>query len=193
MQDLLNNDDLEQQQQVSAGNETNSSDAVSTTSPSTEPTADATAAANATAAATDDAASADNAAQDQGSDAATADNAATSEVKVEEVEVGSGSLLEIADGQDPMSLTEEDLLRYPQMTVNREGFRLQRVDIYNWSSFNNNVKSVYFGGQNVLMTGDNGAGKSSLIDAMTVRLYDVRKVTFNQAAGAEKGERSLIS
>ena len=193
MQDLLNNDDLEQQQQVSAGNETNSSDAVSTTSPSAESTADATAAANATAAATDDAASADNAAQDQGSDAATADNAATSEVKVEEVEVGSGSLLEIADGQDPMSLTEEDLLRYPQMTVNREGFRLQRVDIYNWSSFNNNVKSVYFGGQNVLMTGDNGAGKSSLIDAMTVLLYDVRKVTFNQAAGAEKGERSLNS
>lgn len=175
MQDLLNNDDLEQQQQVSAGNETNSSDAVSTTSPSTEPTADPTAAATATV------------------DAALADNAATSEVKVEEVEVGSGSLLEIADGQDPMSLTEEDLLRYPQMTVNREGFRLQRVDIYNWSSFNNNVKSVYFGGQNVLMTGDNGAGKSSLIDAMTVLLYDVRKVTFNQAAGAEKGERSLNS
>ena len=143
MQDLLNNDDLEQQQQVSAGNETTSSDAVSTTSPSTEPAADAAAAANATAAATDDAALADNAAEAQSSDAATADNAATSEVKVEEVEVGSGSLLEIADGQDPMSLTEEDLLRYPQMTVNREGFRLQRVDIYNWSSFNNNVKSVY--------------------------------------------------
>ena len=192
MQDLLNNDDLEQQQQVSAGNETNSSDAVSTTSPSAESTADA-AAATASAAATDDAALTDNAAETHGSDAASTDNAATSEVKVEEVEVGSGSLLEIADGQDPMSLTEEDLLRYPQMTVNREGFRLQRVDIYNWSSFNNNVKSVYFGGQNVLMTGDNGAGKSSLIDAMTVLLYDVRKVTFNQAAGAEKGERSLNS
>lgn len=112
---------------------------------------------------------------------------------VEEVDLGTNSLLALAEGKDPMSLSEEDLLRYPQMQVNREGFRLQRVDIYNWSSFNNNVKSVYFGGQNVLMTGDNGAGKSSLIDAMTVLLYDVRKVTFNQAAGAEKGERNLNS
>lgn len=109
------------------------------------------------------------------------------------VEVGSDSLLEIADGQDVLSLSQEEIERFARRPVNVDGFRLERVDVYNWGSFNNNVKTVYFGGQNVLMTGDNGAGKSSIIDAITVLLYDVKKITFNQAAGAEKGERNLAS
>lgn len=103
------------------------------------------------------------------------------------------SLLELADDVDVMSLSDLEVQRFPTREENHDGFRLQRVDVYNWGSFNNNVKSVYFGGQNVLMTGDNGAGKSSIIDAMTVLLYDVKKVVFNQAAGAEKGERNLAS
>ena len=100
---------------------------------------------------------------------------------------------EVTSGTDVLRLTEEQLAHLEQRPQSRDGFRLERVDVYNWSSFNNNVKSVYFGGQNVLMTGDNGAGKSSIIDAITVLLYDVRKVVFNQAAGAEKGERNLAS
>lgn len=109
------------------------------------------------------------------------------------VDVGSESLLEIAEGKDVLTLTQDELDRLDRRPLNIDGFRLERVDVYNWGSFNNNVKSVYFGGQNVLMTGDNGAGKSSIIDAITVLLYDVKKVTFNQAAGAEKGERNLAS
>lgn len=97
------------------------------------------------------------------------------------------------DVDDITLIADEDLADLEQLPLNNEGFRIKRVDIYNWSSFNNNVKSVYFGGQNVLMTGDNGAGKSSLIDALTVLLYDVQKIVFNQAAGAEKGERNLAS
>lgn len=108
-------------------------------------------------------------------------------------ETSAPSLLELAAGQDVMSLSDEELQRFSQRQFNHDGFRLERVDVYNWGSFNNNVKSVYFGGQNVLMTGDNGAGKSSIIDAITVLLYDVKKVVFNQAAGAEKGERNLAS
>lgn len=94
---------------------------------------------------------------------------------------------------DVKVLSDEDLDHLEQLQQNFEGFRIQRVDVYNWSSFNNNVKTVFFGGQNVLMTGDNGAGKSSIIDAITVLLYDVQKIVFNQAAGAEKGERNLAS
>ena len=90
-------------------------------------------------------------------------------------------------------LSQAQLQRLTTRTQSTEGFRLDRVDVYNWGSFNNNVKTVYLGGQNVLMTGDNGAGKSSIIDAITVLLYDVKKVVFNQAAGAEKGERNLAS
>lgn len=103
------------------------------------------------------------------------------------------SLLTLAQEQDVLSLSAEQLARLEHRPLNVDGFRLERVDVYNWGSFNNNVKSIYFGGQNVLMTGDNGAGKSSIIDAITVLLYDVKKITFNQAAGAEKGERSLAS
>ena len=103
------------------------------------------------------------------------------------------SLVELTEGQNVMALSEEELKRFSQREFNHDGFRLERVDVYNWGSFHNSVKSVYFGGQNVLMTGDNGAGKSSIIDAITVLLYDVKKVVFNQAAGAEKGERNLAS
>ena len=125
--------------------------------------------------------------------AAGSDGEKIPDAEAEVVNLGSDSLLEIADDQDVMSLSDEELARFARRPVSFEGFRLERVDVYNWGSFNNNVKSVYFGGQNVLMTGDNGAGKSSIIDAITVLLYDVKKVTFNQAAGAEKGERSLSS
>lgn len=106
---------------------------------------------------------------------------------------GATSLVELAEGQNVMTLSEEELKRFSQREFNHDGFRLERVDVYNWGSFHNSVKSVYFGGQNVLMTGDNGAGKSSIIDAITVLLYDIKKVVFNQAAGAEKGERNLAS
>lgn len=97
------------------------------------------------------------------------------------------------NAEDLTLIADDDLSQLEQLPLNFDGFRIQRVDVYNWSSFNNNVKSVYFGGQNVLMTGDNGAGKSSIIDAITVLLYDVQKIIFNQAAGAEKGERNLAS
>lgn len=107
--------------------------------------------------------------------------------------LSSDSLLELSENTDVLALTDAQLERLSRRPLNVDGFRLERVDVYNWGSFNNNVKSVYFGGQNVLMTGDNGAGKSSIIDAITVLLYDVKKVTFNQAAGAEKGERNLAS
>lgn len=94
---------------------------------------------------------------------------------------------------DVLGLSQSDLQNLPMRQLHFDGFRLDRIDLYNWGSFNNNVKSVYFGGQNVLMTGDNGAGKSSIIDAITVLLYDVQKIVFNQAAGAEKNERNLAS
>lgn len=122
-------------------------------------------------------------------EAGAATNAATSAASGGEAQ----SLIDLAASGDAVSLSAVDLQRLARRDENYDGFRLERVDVYNWGSFNNNVKSVYFGGQNVLMTGDNGAGKSSIIDAITVLLYDVKKVVFNQAAGAEKNERNLAS
>ena len=144
-------------------------------------------------AAADSSAVADSSAAANSGTVAGSDTAVGSEPVREEHLDKTISLLEEAATADVFALTDEQLAHLKQPATNTDGFRLERVDVYNWGSFNNNVKSVYFGGQNVLMTGDNGAGKSSIIDAITVLLYDLKKVVFNQAAGAEKGERNLAS
>lgn len=123
-------------------------------------------------------------------DASSATNSSVAATASSAVQSASSASI---NAEDLTLIADDDLSQLEQLPLNFDGFRIQRVDVYNWSSFNNNVKSVYFGGQNVLMTGDNGAGKSSIIDAITVLLYDVQKIVFNQAAGAEKGERNLAS
>src|SRR5262249_29138722 len=49
------------------------------------------------------------------------------------------------------------------------------------------------GGDNALLTGDIGSGKSTLVDAITTLLVPSQKITFNKAAGAETRERDLRS
>src|SRR5690606_14491128 len=47
------------------------------------------------------------------------------------------------------------------------------------------------GGDNMLLTGDIGSGKSTLVDALTTLLVPANKVAYNKAAGADARERSL--
>ncbi|MFN2332794.1 MAG: ATP-binding protein, partial [Wenzhouxiangellaceae bacterium] len=75
----------------------------------------------------------------------------------------------------------------------RAGFRLHRVEVYNWGTFNQNVWKLQPGGDNCLLTGDIGSGKSTLVDAITTLLVPAQKITYNKAAGAEARERSLKS
>jgi len=75
----------------------------------------------------------------------------------------------------------------------RAGFRLQRVEIYNWGTFDQRVWKLEPGGDNCLLTGDIGSGKSTLVDAITTLLVPAQKITYNKAAGAEARERSLKS
>lgn len=75
----------------------------------------------------------------------------------------------------------------------RAGFRLQRVEIYNWGTFHNRVWRLQPSGDNALLTGDIGSGKSTLVDAITTLLVPVQRITYNKAAGAEAKERSLRS
>ena len=58
----------------------------------------------------------------------------------------------------------------------------------NWGTFHKHVWGVDLGGNNTLLTGDIGSGKSTLVDAITALL--VPRVNFNKAAGATAGERS---
>jgi uncharacterized protein YPO0396 len=75
----------------------------------------------------------------------------------------------------------------------RAGFRLHRLEIYNWGTFHQRVWSLSPGGENALLTGDIGSGKSTLVDAITTLLVPPQKVAYNRAAGAETRERTLRS
>jgi uncharacterized protein YPO0396 len=75
----------------------------------------------------------------------------------------------------------------------RAGFRLHRLEIYNWGTFHQRIWSLLPGGDNTLLTGDIGSGKSTLVDAITTLLVPPQKVAYNKAAGAETRERTLRS
>lgn len=50
------------------------------------------------------------------------------------------------------------------------GFRLQRLEVFNWGTFHHYVWSLGLNGRNCLLTGDIGSGKSTLVDAVTTLL-----------------------
>lgn len=75
----------------------------------------------------------------------------------------------------------------------RVGFRLNRFELYNWGTFHDRVWAIDPCGENTLLTGDIGSGKSTLVDALTTLLVAPQKIAYNRAAGAELRERSLRS
>jgi len=75
----------------------------------------------------------------------------------------------------------------------RVGFRLQRLEVLNWGTFDERVWRFELDGRNGLLTGDIGSGKSTLVDAITTLLVPAHRVAYNKAAGADARERSLRS
>ena len=75
----------------------------------------------------------------------------------------------------------------------RAGFRLQRLEVLNWGTFDKRVWRYELDGRNGLLTGDIGSGKSTLVDAITTLLVPTHRVAYNKAAGADARERSLRS
>ena len=73
------------------------------------------------------------------------------------------------------------------------GFRLQRLEVLNWGTFDARVWTLHLNGKNGLLTGDIGSGKSTLVDAVTTLLVPSHRVAYNKAAGADSRERSLRS
>ncbi len=73
------------------------------------------------------------------------------------------------------------------------GFRLHRLEVFNWGTFDNQVWTLRVDGRNGLLTGDIGSGKSTLVDAVTTLLVPGRRIAYNKAAGADTKERSLRS
>ena len=66
----------------------------------------------------------------------------------------------------------EEAARPPQL-----GFRLARLEVYNWGTFDGEVWSLAPEGATSLLTGDVGSGKSTLVDAIITLLVPPRRIT----------------
>jgi uncharacterized protein YPO0396 len=73
------------------------------------------------------------------------------------------------------------------------GYRLHRLEVLNWGTFDKRVWRYDLAGRNGLLTGDIGSGKSTLVDAITTLLVPAQRVAYNKAAGADARERTLRS
>jgi uncharacterized protein YPO0396 len=79
------------------------------------------------------------------------------------------------------------------MTQPLSGFRLERLELYNWGTFDQHVWTLHANARTALLTGDIGSGKSTIVDAVTTLLLPANRISYNKAAGAETRERSLRS
>ena len=69
----------------------------------------------------------------------------------------------------------------------KAGFRLQYMEVYNWGTFDKRVFRINPQGNNSLLTGANGSGKSTFIDALLTLMVPTMKDRFyNQSSGVEK-------
>jgi uncharacterized protein YPO0396 len=69
------------------------------------------------------------------------------------------------------------------------GFRLSKIELFNWGTFDGSVFSVKTNGKTTLLVGENGSGKSTLVDALLTLLVKPQTRNYNVAAGATKNER----
>jgi uncharacterized protein YPO0396 len=75
----------------------------------------------------------------------------------------------------------------------RAGYRLHRLEVFNWGTFDKRVWRLSLDGTTTLLTGDIGSGKSTLVDALTTLLLPAHRIAYNKAAGADARERTLRS
>jgi len=78
------------------------------------------------------------------------------------------------------------------LNPDKAGFRLDKVEIWNWGTFNDKIYSVHPNGENSLLTGANGSGKTTFVHALlTLLAAEKRMRSFNQSAeGKTKNERT---
>ena len=84
------------------------------------------------------------------------------------------------------SISPADL--FPQGQI-----RLSELSVFNWGSFHG-LHTASIDSTGTLVTGDNGAGKSTFIDGLMALLLPAGKATFNVAAAqGDRSDRSLLS
>lgn len=73
------------------------------------------------------------------------------------------------------------------------GFKLTRIELFNWGTFNGKVWSFNLDNLNALLTGANGAGKTTLSDAFLKLMSKSAKVKFNSASAEKAAARTTQS
>lgn len=79
--------------------------------------------------------------------------------------------------------------RLPFAAGQCRGFRLHKLEVLNWGTFDGQVYTIRPNGKTALLIGQNGSGKSTLVDAILTLLVRPGVRNFNVAAGAKKRER----
>ncbi len=81
---------------------------------------------------------------------------------------------------------------FPTLGATASGFRLHKLELYNWGTFDSregHVHTVRPDGATTLLIGQNGSGKSTVVDAILTLLVRPVVRNYNVAAGAHKQER----
>lgn len=73
------------------------------------------------------------------------------------------------------------------------GFKLDRFEVYNWGTFDDNIWTIEPNNFSALLTGENGSGKSTLVDGLLTLLVPNVKRNYNLASGNEKKERTELT
>ena len=76
------------------------------------------------------------------------------------------------------------------------GFRLQRLEVLNWGTFDQRPWVLNLAGETALLTGANGSGKSTLVDGLLTLLVPNKRRNYNQASSMtgkkERDEKSYV-
>jgi uncharacterized protein YPO0396 len=93
--------------------------------------------------------------------------------------------MELIEENDSLSLFPNTHGTAPE--EQRMGYRLYRLEVWNWGTFDQKVWTLALNGENGLLTGDIGSGKSTLVDAVTTLLLQSNRIAYNKAAGGKQG------
>lgn len=70
------------------------------------------------------------------------------------------------------------------------GYRLMDLEIFNWGTFDSTIWPMTLDGHGCLLTGENGTGKSTVIDAFLSLLVPNKRRSYNMSSGSERRERN---
>lgn len=70
------------------------------------------------------------------------------------------------------------------------GYRLIDLEIFNWGTFDGTVWHLPLDGHGCLLTGENGTGKSTIIDAFLSLLVPNKRRSYNMSSGSARRERN---